>query len=170
MSRLDWKRGRFDSDYETNDIFSGLDGYQDVFGDYLDYYRFDREESTMDDIYDEATGVSGRQYKPAIQIPAIHVTHIEGENKNGDMGFYYNDTVEANFSFKTLQGVGLTLADIRTGNYLKDRVVYDDKVFRVEQLSIEGQIQRRDIIVNLRATQMKPDELIDDPNFKRWSD
>ena len=170
MGRLDYKRGRFDSDYETNDIFGGLDGFTDVFGDQLDYYRFDRETSTMDDIYDEATGEAGRQFKPAIQIPAIHVTHVEGENKNGDMGFYYNDDLEATFSFRTIQGVGLTLADIKTGNYLKDRVVYDDKVFRVEQLSIEGQIQKRDIIVALRSTQMKPDELIDDPQFSRWSD
>lgn len=169
MSRLDWKRGRFDMDAETDRIFSGLEGYQDVTGDWLDYYRFDKEHSVMDDIYDEATGI-GRQFLPAIQIPAIHVTHVEGENKNGDMGFYYNDDLEATFSFRSFQGVGLTLADIKTGNYLKDRVVYDDKVFRVEQLSIEGQIQRRDIIVQLRSTQMKPDELIDDPQFSRWSD
>jgi hypothetical protein len=59
--------------------------------------------------------------------------------------------------------------DIKTGNYLKDRVVYDRKVFRVVQISIRGQMQRRDIIVAISTTQVKPDELVMDAQFAAWS-
>ena len=63
----------------------------------------------------------------------------------------------------------MSFADVRTGEYLKDRVYYDQKIFRVTKLAIQGQIQQRDIIIELAATQMKPDELIDDSLFVQWA-
>jgi hypothetical protein len=37
MSRLDYKRGRFNPDYETDQIFDALAGWQTVDGDWADY-------------------------------------------------------------------------------------------------------------------------------------
>lgn len=168
MGRLDWKKGRFSADQETDRMFKGMRGWRDVSGDWLDYYRFDAAATQIDPIYDEAVG-QGRVYKPPVRIPCLHVTHIEGENENSDTGFYYNDTLSATIAFDQFVGVGMDYADIRTGNYLKDRLYYDQKVFRVIQLAIRGQIQQRDIIVGLDATQVKPDELVDDVLFSQFA-
>jgi hypothetical protein len=168
MGRLDWKRGRFSPDYETAQIFTAARGWRDVSGDWLDYYRLDVAATLIDPIYDEAIG--GRVYNPPVRLPVLHVTHIEGENENTDTGFYYNDTLNASIAFDQFTGVGMSHADIQTGNYLNDRVYYDQKIFRITQLAIRGQIQERDIIVGLDATQMKPDELVDDPQFRQWSE
>lgn len=168
MGRLDWKKGRWSADQETDRMFKGMRGWRDVSGDWLDYYRLDVAATLIDPIYDEAIG--GRVYKPPVRLPVLHVTHIEGENENTDTGFYYNDTLNASIAFDQFTGVGMNHADIQTGNYLNDRVYYDQKIFRVTMLAIRGQIQERDIIVGLDATQMKPDELVDDPQFNQWSE
>jgi hypothetical protein len=145
-----------------------MEGWRDTTGDFLRYFRYDSGASQIDPVYDEATG-TGRVYYPLIVVPCQHVIHVEGENEYGEYGMYYNDSLAATISFAAFTGVGLHLADIETGNYLDDRVLYDRKIFRVVQLLVRGQIQQRDIIIALQATQLKPDELVDDPQFAEWS-
>lgn len=124
--------------------------------------------SQIDDIYDEPVG-QGLVYNPPVRIQAQHVEHVEGANENSENGFYYNDDAALIVSFDKVLQAGMDYEDIQTGNYLKDRVVYDRKVFRVVQISIRGQMQRRDIIVAIATTQVKPDELVMDTQFADWS-
>ena len=145
-----------------------MKGWQKTYGDVIRYFRFNPAASQIDPVYDEATG-AGRQYFPPIAVPCQHVTHVQGENEYGEYGMYYNDSLTAFISFSSFTGVGLTYADIETGNYIDDRVLYDRKVFRVVQLITQGQIQQRDLIILLRGVQLKPDELVDDPEFATWS-
>jgi hypothetical protein len=145
-----------------------MEGWRDTTGDFLRYFKYDSSASEMDPVYDEATG-TGRAYFAPIVVPCQHVIHVEGENEYGEYGMYYNDSLSATISFAAFTGVGLRMADIETGNYLDDRVLYDRKIFRVVQLLVRGQIQQRDIIIALQATQLKPDELVDDTVFAEWS-
>lgn len=169
MSRLDWKRGRFDSDFETQEIHRGLRGYQNAqAGDEIAYYRFDRANSEMDDVYDEGFG-EGKVYHPPVDLQVLHVTHDEGENQDTDKGFYFNDSLYITASFDQLYRAGLTFQDIQHDGYLKDRIQYDGRIFRVQQIHILGQIEKRDIVVSIEATQVKPDELVNDPMFAEFS-
>jgi hypothetical protein len=168
LSRLDFKHGRFNSDFETNRIFTAMEGWRRSYGDVLRYYRYNPTASQKDPVYDEAIG-TGRVYFAPIAVPCQHVIHVQGENEYGEYGMYYNDQLTAFISFTAFTGAGLTYSDIETGNYLDDRVLYDRKIFRVTQLVTRGQIQQRDIIVSLTASQMKPDELVDDPEFAVWN-
>jgi hypothetical protein len=168
MGKLDWKSGRFNNDYETDQIFEALDGWQAVDGDWLSYYRFDEAHSEIDDVYDEPTG-NGLIWLPYIKLQVLHNTHVEGGNEDSDKGFYFNDDLEIKVAFNKYIQAGMTRADIQTGNYLKDRCVYDRKVFRIKQISILGQMQTRDIIVAISATQLKPDELVMDTQFAAWA-
>ena len=168
-NRLGRKQGRFSSDYEVNEINAGLRGHQQAFGDEVDYYRFLREDSEMDDIYDEAAGV-GRIYNGPIPIPALRVVHLEGSITNVDTGLYWNDELHLTLSFDQMGKVGLTKMDIEHQQYLRDRIVYDERVFTVTNVQILGQVQRRDVVVSIDATQVKGDELVNDPQWKRWSD
>jgi hypothetical protein len=154
--------------YETNDIFNALAGWQSVDGDWADYYRFNPGLSDIDPIYDEPVG-NGLVYNPPVRIQAQHIEHVEGANENSENGFYFNDDAALIVAFDKVLQAGMDYEDIKTGKYLKDRVVYDRKVFRVVQISIRGQMQRRDIIVAISTTQVKPDELVNDTIFKEWS-
>lgn len=168
MGRLDWKRGRFSMDYETNEIEGALRGRQDLSGDEIHYYRFLAEQSEMDDLYDEGSG-AGRVFAGPIPVPVMHATHEEGPVEQRREGFYWNDNIHVTAGFVMLRRVGMTEMDINTGSYLKDRIVYDGKVFRVLNMQILGQVQRRDIIVAIDATQMRPDEFTGDPQFAAFA-
>lgn len=168
MSRIDHKRGRFNSDQATDKMFQAMRGYAENNGDWITYYRLNAGVSVLDDVYGEATS-GGIQYFPPVRVQCLHVTHVEGASEDDDKGFYYNDDLDASIPFDLFLQAGMTMADIETGNYIKDRVLYDRKLFAVKQLSIEGQIQQRDIIVGLTATQLKPDEIVNDAQFSAWS-
>jgi hypothetical protein len=168
MARLDWKRGRFGADYETYEINSALSGYQSNFGDVIDYYRFIKSESRVNDIYDEGDLV-GKVFADPIRLPVLHVIHQEGPNEDEDTGFYYNDDLNVTASFSQITRAGLTLADLETQRYLKDRMVYNGKPFRVTAINILGQIQQRDVIVGIEGTQLRGDELVNDLQFAQWS-
>lgn len=168
MSRLDWKRGRYSADQETDRVYSAMRGWRDTSGDWIDYFRFDEANTILDPIYDEATGV-GRVYLPRVRVPVLHVSVIYGENENTDTGFYFNDTLHIICAFDQFTGVGMDWSDIQNGNYLKDRIYYKQQVYRSLQITPRGQIQERPTMVAIEATQLKPDELVDDQIFAQWS-
>jgi len=168
MGRLDHKRGRFHSDYETNEIHDAIEGHIRQVGDEILYYRFNTDDSVMHDIYDEGDGV-GRVYDGPYRIPTIHVTREEGLNQDTDTGFYYNDGIHITAGYQQFVNSGLTKMDIEHHLYLKDRFVYDGRVFRVTRIEVLGQIQKRDLVVGIDATQVKPDELVNDEQFASYS-
>jgi hypothetical protein len=168
MARIDRKRGRINVDQSTDKMFQAMRGYAEVNGDWLTYFRYDDARTVSDDVYDEATG-NGLIFKPPVRFQCLHVTHVEGGNEDSDRGFYYNDDLDATIAFDLFLQAGMEMADIQTGNYIKDRVLYDRKLFAVKQLAVQGQVQQRDIIVGLSATQLKPDELVNDVMFADWS-
>lgn len=169
MARLDWKKGRFNTNYETNEIMKGLEGWQNsTIGTTIDYYRFDSVHSVEHDVYDEGTGV-GRVYKNPFPLPALHVTHNEGNRQNRPEGLYWNDNLHVIASYDQIRHVGITKMDIDQRNYLVDRMVYDNKVFTVTNIQVLGQIQARDIIVGIDGTQVRNDELVNDQQFSKWS-
>lgn len=169
MGRIGWKGGRFSVDFETNEIYRGLRDWQRWTGDHVQYYRFAFDQSDVDPVYGEAAGPNGRIYFGPNLIPALHVIHVEGDNENTENGFYYNDEAHITLSFDQLRRTGLEKMDINTDNYLKDRFIYDTKVFRVTNVQILGQIQRRDIIVTIDGTQVKPSELANDVQFAQYA-
>lgn len=167
-NRLDRKRGRFTVDYETNEINASLRGSQAVSGDSVDYYRFDRANSQVDDVYDEGFG-AGRVFIGPVPIPVLQVEHLDGALQDTRGGGYYVDSLHVTVLFDTFTKSGITNADIEHQHYQRDRIVYDDKVFRIDHVQVMGQIQRRDLIVAIDCTQMRSDELVDDPQFAPWS-
>lgn len=169
MGRIGWKGGRFSVDFETSEIYRGLRDWQRWTGDQIYYYRFAYDQSNTDPVYGEATGPLGRVYFGPNNIPALHVVHIEGDNDNTLHGFYFNDRAHVTLSFDQLKRLGLDKMDLNTQNYLKDRFVYDTKVFRVTSVQILGQLQQKDIIVSIDATQVKPDEMVNDVQFAQYA-
>lgn len=169
LDRAGWKGGRFSVDYETSSIYRGLRDWQRWTGDSVYYYRFAYDQSTVDPVYGEANSPLGKVYFGPANVPALHVIHIEGDNDNSENGFYYNDRAHITLSFDQLKRLGLDRMDLSTSNYLKDRFVYDTKVFRVTSVQVLGQIQQRDIIVAVDGTQVKPDEMVNDVQFAQYA-
>lgn len=171
MARIGWKGGRFSVDYETAEIYKGLRDWQRWTGDTFNYFRFYYDQSSVSPVYKEATGPNGKVYFGPNLIPALHVIHVEGDNQNGTEGFYYNDELHCTISFDQVNRMGIRKEDLTTAthNYLKDRVEYRGKIYRVTNVQILGQIQRKPIIVTIDATQLKPEELVNDIQFAQYA-
>lgn len=168
MGRLDWESGRFTADYETNQMQSVLRGWQSEFGDSVLWYRYWMEQSQEHDIFDEATA-AGRLYHPPAEVPMLHATHVEGGAEDRREGWYYNDDFYGTASFDQLTKIGMTELDLAHQSYIRDRIVYDYRVFRVVRISVTGQIQKRDIMVSVEGTEVKPDEMVNDPQFRMFA-
>jgi hypothetical protein len=170
MARLDFKKGRFDPEtYEVNEIYKALEGWQiSAIGTTVDYYRFDFAASQSHDIYDEGYGV-GRVYNAPFPMPVLHATHNEGGREDRMQGLYFNDNIHLSASFDQLRKIGLTRQDIDSRNYQTDRIVYDNRVFTVTNIQVLGQIRSRDIMVGIDGSQVAPDQLVNDQQFKKWS-
>jgi hypothetical protein len=169
VSRLDWKtHGRFNANYETTDIMGVLRGRQNEVGERVEYYRFSHTDPAGDDLYDEGAGL-GKIFTGPFRVPALHVIHNQGPTDDTTQGLYTVDNLHVTASFDSLRRMGFTDQDIDHGKYLTDRIVYDNSVFRVTSISVLGQIQSRDIIVGMECVQVKPDELVNDAQFSRYS-
>lgn len=167
-SRLDWKRGRFGINAETTLIHRGLRGWQRQIGDVFTYFRFEYAESEMHDVYDEGTG-AGKQFYGRWQVPAIHVVHNEATNTEPrDSGLYVTDSLHVICEFDQIDKVGLTEVAIKHACFQRDRIAYDNILFAVKHVDIQGQIRRRDLIVSIDAEQLKDDELVNDPMFSQY--
>lgn len=168
MSRLDWKSGRFDEDFEITRMQKGLEGYQSNYGTSVYYYRFDSTSSEEDPIYDESSG-EGKVYKNPIPLPVLSAYHGEGAVQQLPQGQYDVDTAHLRTSYDQIRRAGLTSMDLATQNYKSDRFVYDNMVFRVTQITIIGQVRGRDVIAAIEGVQVKPDELVNDRQFDKWA-
>jgi hypothetical protein len=169
LARIDGHAGRATSDFETVRLFDGLRGWKGQYGDWVDYYRLDPAVTYFDDVYEEVTG-NGRQYLPVVRLGCLHVALIQGGNTMGDKGFYMNDDIRALVPYDIYEGTGMSLSDLNTGTYEMDRIVYKSKVFQVNLISIAGQIQERPTMVAIDASQVKPDQLIEDTLFRQYEE
>lgn len=169
MSRVDGKnKGTFNRDLEINQIEGAMEGWREANGDNVRYFRLNQQKSEFDDVFYEATGV-GRVYDGPYTLPVQHVTFVPGGNENTDRGFYQNDSLVVTVAYKAFTGAGFIFPDLQSQEYLRDRILYNDLIFRVTDMSEEGKVNTIPTVIQISATQMKPDELIDDANFKQWS-
>lgn len=168
MGRLDYESGRFDADFETNDINRALRGYQTDFGDVVQYWKFWHEQSDKHELWDEPSG-SGLMFHEPVDIPVFHATHVEGGIERRSEGAYYNDDLYVTASFDVLRRLGYSDIDIQHYAFQRDRVVYDWRVFRITRIQVTGQIRQRDLVLSFEGTQVKPDEMTNDPQFMEFA-
>jgi len=168
MARLDHKKGRFDVEYESDEIDGALHGYQGIYGQSVLYYKYLKDSSQFHDVYGEPTG-SGRIFQSPEAIPVLSVVREEGSAEQLDGGLYWTDTLHLSASFAQLTKAGLTQLDIVHGRYLNDRLGYDGRIWKVTRIAILGQITKRDFIVGVDAVQMKGADLTEDPQFADWA-
>jgi hypothetical protein len=167
MARLDSKKGRFDPAYESAEIDGALEGFQTVYGQSIDYFRFSHSNSTWHEVYGEATG-DGRIYYTPVAVPVLQVIREEGQAEQLDAGLYWTDTIHVIGSFSHLAKTGLTDLDIQHGRYLNDRLAYDSRLFRITRINVLGQLKTRDVIVSIDGVQLKKGDVANDPQFASW--
>lgn len=149
--------------------------HQRAFGTTVDWYFFEPAQSTWDEIYGEGqdTAVTGgRRWRGPIKIPVLSANRREGPKVTSEDGMYILDTIDLRMSYEQARRVGLTpeISQNQEQHY-NDRFVYDNLVWGIRDISITGQFEAsgRDIMVRILGVRLRPDELVNDPDFAEWS-
>ena len=169
-------RGRFfPPKYETRRIDRDVELHQRAFGTTVQWYFFDVEDTVIDDLYDEGADTAvtgGRRWKGPITVPVLSAVRQEGIKVASDDGMYTLDTIDLRLSHEQARRVGLLPnMDQNTELHLRDRIVYDNRVFGLRNIQVTGQFEGsgHDVMVRILGVQLRPDELVNDPDFKKWS-
>ncbi len=169
-------RGRFfPPKYDMRRQDRDIELHQRAFGMVVQWYFFNVEDSVIDDLYDEGADTpvtGGRRWRGPLPVPVLSAVRQEGFKSTSDDGMYTLDTIDIRLSHEQARRVGLLPnMDQNTELHLRDRVVYDNRVFGLRNIQVTGQAESsgHDVMVRILGVQVRPDELVNDPDFKDWS-
>jgi hypothetical protein len=162
--------GRFDIPFEQASIFQGIDAdLRTLVGHHVQWIEFDPEASRMDEIYDVADRVIGRQWKePPRRIPAYAAFIHQGVTVHSERGFYNTDVLRVSVAMDKMEETFPELV-WEPDRHIKDRVLYRGKVFVPTQTNIRGLLRDSHTIFTISANQVNPEEYVNDPQLIEWA-
>jgi hypothetical protein len=168
--------GRFDSDFETNDILSGVNSeLRNPVGTIAQWWFFDLTDTNIDPIYDVGDGVSvsggGRKWYGPYSIPIVRAVISQGSAKTSQAGFYKADELHLTINIKDLTAIDPNLeAQIYSiGQQDKSRVVWKNEVYRPYLTQQRGIVAERYTLLSIDCLQVMPEELVNDPQFASYA-
>lgn len=164
-------KGRFDDRYEIKAIYEGMqEELQEFIGQNIPWYRFDRENSVVDPIYDVGADTGGRRFKRPFILPVVGVDLEEGVEVNTGQGQYLTDVAHLVVSYDQAEKAGLRKMKTNWRMFLGDRFVYLDTVFQVRNIQVRGPVGDHFYeVLGIDGWRVNPEELINDPDFAKYA-
>lgn len=161
--------GRFTSDFETNDVLTGID--QDLkrpVGTTCKWFVWDPANTVVDPIYDVGeditTATGGRIWHGPYNLPVIRSVIKQGAIKNSQAGYYGADslhlTLNAEDVEKIVPGV-IGNPDLQS----RGRIVWKKQVYRPYYIQQAGIVAERYTLIIVECMQVMADEMVNDPQF-----
>jgi hypothetical protein len=139
-------------------------GYQRYTGTTVLWWEWDQADTTVDTLYDEGSATGHRRWYPPKKIPVYSLIRTDRTERPGSEGFYDAASVHVSALLDQLRKAGLTNpADSQ--KHLFDRFLYAGMIFEIRTYQIHGRLQSYETDVGIDATQVNPEELINDPDF-----
>lgn len=158
--------------YEQNSIDFGIAERQYETGFTVPWWFFDQEHSRVDSVYDEGSfATAGRRWKGPFPMPLYSITRTEGRDSNADGGFYTVDKIMVWMSYRQAVNAGFLPAPDQTNEHLKDRFVFDNKVWSPDSIvsrNLLGGGGTRSMVV-IEATEVRADEMDNDDQFQKYA-
>lgn len=171
--------GRFSTDFELNEVGDGITyDATNPFGTHVEMWIFDSENSVKDPIYDVepySNVGAGRRWKGPYTLHVISASQDMGAAPVTDRGFYSADTLTLTINVDDLYKVDPSIflykgmARPNFPNLDRNRIIWKGQVYRPVKSQLEGYIDDRGTIVNMKCIQMMPDELVNDVQFLQYA-
>lgn len=163
--------GRFDADFETDDLLVGVDtDLKNPVGTSALWYIYDPVNTVLDPIYDVGQdvtgGVGGKRWTGPFNIPVVKALIDQGQARTSSVGFYNADTLHLTFNIEDVAKYAPNII-IRPDTNNRDRVVWRGQVYRPFSIQERGIIADRFTILSVDCIQVMPEEMINDTQF--WS-
>jgi hypothetical protein len=168
--RGSYEQGRFSIPYERASIAQGVDlDLQKQVGQTLAWWRFDRQATVIDDIYDVGASTGGRRYKDPLIIMTISAVVSQGQVRENDRGYYNTDSLRATINITEMDTKLRDSLSASLNDYLLDRIVYRNEVFTPTRVYPRGLIGDSYTVFTVDADQVNPEQLVNDPQFQQYA-
>jgi hypothetical protein len=163
--------GRFDADFETDDLLVGVDtDLKNPVGTYALWYIYDPVNTVLDPIYDVGQDISGavggKRWTGPFTIPVVRAIWSQGDVKTSAVGYYNSDTLHLTLNAEDIEKISpgfFKIPEIQ----LRGRIVWKNQVYRPFGVQQRGIIAERYTLVTVECIQVMPEEMVNDPQF--WS-
>ena len=161
--------GRFDSDFETNDLLVGVDtDLKNPVGTFADWWIWDPVASGVDPIYDVASLDVGRIWRGPFRLPVVRAVIQQGSVPNSQAGYYNVDNLHLTLNAEDVNKIAPGV--IANPDYQnRGRIVWKGEVFRPTFVQQRGIISERFTLIVVDCQQVSYEELINDPQFLNYS-
>jgi hypothetical protein len=158
--------GRFDWRYELNSIHAGVDrDLQKQTGQIVPWFVYDKTNTVVDPVYDVgARSGAGRKWITPVNVPVLDAIKVEDSESANTRGLYTVDSIKIIVSPQALRLVGLEDVIENPDVHMTDRVVYENKVFSLDEIRVRGRLAGgySYTMVAIEGTQVKNEELVND--------
>lgn len=157
--------GRFSIPFERRSILSGIgEDLRRPVGQEVQWWRWDSVETDVDDIYDVGSIDVGRKWFDPFTVPCVNATVYQGITLQDERGFYNTDVLRVTINMAEVE---LLLPTMPTtpDDFLRDRIVFRNEVFRPTHFYPRGLITDKYTLFTLDASQVNPEEMINDRQF-----
>jgi hypothetical protein len=168
---------RFGMDYEAKSMYEGIaEDLGGTVGQEIEWFRWnqtfaeDNYTTFVDDIYDVSSSVTneGRRWELPVAVPTLMAQLIRSSNVMNERGFYLTDTLRIVLNVGDVERL---IPEIITdpGSHIKDRILYRGEVFVPTRVLPRGSFGNRWTVVTIDCNQVNPEELVNDPQFRRYA-
>lgn len=161
----------FDWRYELRSMWKGMSrDLQQPVGQTVPWYVFDSSTTIVDPIYDVGSNAAtgGRRWKAPHPIAVMSAVKLEGQEVTNDRGLYITDVLKLVFSVEAARNAGLSDLVFAPDAHNVDRVVYEHKVFEVNQVRSRGILTADYAVIGVDLYQVSAEELVNDPDFQQY--
>lgn len=165
--------GRFDSDFETDDILVGVDtDLKNPVGTSALWYIYDPVNTVLDPIYDVGQDISGtlggKRWTGPFTIPVVRAVINQGDAPTSAVGYYNADTLHLTFNIEDVQKIAPNVVanpDLQN----RGRIVWKNQVYRPYGVQQRGIVSERFTILSVDCIQVMPEEMQNDPQFQSYA-
>jgi hypothetical protein len=161
--------GRFDAEFETNDILTGINAdLQRPVGSMTKWWVYDPSNTTVDPIYDTGASTGGRMWRGPYDLPVIRAVIGQGRVDQNERGYYNWDNLHLTVNGYDLEKIApgvLNNPDLQA----RGRILWKGEIFRPVSVQQRGIIAERFVLVSLDLVQVMPEEMVNDPQFQQYA-
>lgn len=160
--------GRFTTGYETESIAEGItNDLQQPVGQHVLWWFYSPDITEVDPVYDVGAYTGGRLWEDPFVLPVVLASIQQGPAYQNERGYYTMDQLTLLVNAEQMYSRIPTMAktpDI----HLRDRIEYRGGVFTPDMVFPKGHIHEHLVVVRIDATEVKQDELVNDPQFSHF--
>ena len=161
-----------DARREARQIWKHFGRYHTDIGEAFVYYRFDADNSSYDDVYDEGY----RRYHQGVRIPILWVDQTEATEDYASEGRRPTTRLRCSVSARDMYEAGFSVTETHGGRLqdtppndvwrrdrVNDIVYYDGRYFEISAYQIRGRVKNEDVIIGITAIETFPaDDMVFD--------